>query len=72
MLVGTSTTAISLTAILSHQLDSTTNIKYTGSNLTSTTVTSGAQTIDFRFGQSGTTATGDTATVQKLTIERIY
>jgi hypothetical protein len=70
-IVGTSTTAVSVTGHLINQIASatlqTTNILV----LTSTAVTAGAQAIFFNVGQAGTTFAGDTITVQSVLIERI-
>jgi len=70
-IVGTSTTAVSITGYLINQVSSATIQTTKTLVLTSTTVTAGAQTIDFTVGQSGTTSAGDTITVQSVFIERI-
>jgi hypothetical protein len=71
MLVGANTTQIKVTGVLTHQVDSTTKVTQTLLNLAGANVTAGPQTTDFRIGQTGTTATGDTIVTQTVFIERI-
>ena len=67
----TSTTAAWNTGVLSSQVTSATIPLNTIATPASVTVTAGAQTLDFRVGQTGTATSGDTINVHQVTIERI-
>jgi hypothetical protein len=70
-LTASSTTAIWTTGILSSRVTSATIPLNNSATPASVTVTAGAQTLDFRVGQTGTATAGDTINVQQVVIERI-
>jgi hypothetical protein len=69
-LVGTSTTAIWTTGAFDNQVNSATIETRLNATPASTTVTSGAQTLDLRFSMSASVA-GDSWSVQQVLIERL-
>lgn len=69
-LIGTSATTISTTGYLTHQVSSTTITSNTYLPLASTTVTSGPQLVDIKFGQTGTATSGDVINIYSITMER--
>jgi len=69
-LTGASTTAIWTTGWALNRVASTTALALSGITPASTTVTAGAQTIDLRF-YSSVAVTGDSWSIQQVTIERI-
>ncbi|CAB4133899.1 hypothetical protein UFOVP263_45 [uncultured Caudovirales phage] len=67
----TSTTAAWNTGVLSSQVSSATIPLNSVATPASVTVTSGAQTLDFRVGQTGTATATDTINVHQVLMERI-
>ena len=66
-----STTAAWTTGVLSSQVTSLTIPLNTSASPASVPVTAGAQTIDFRVGQTGTVTSTDTINVHQVIIERL-
>ena len=69
-ITASSTTAVWTTGVLSSQVSSATTPLNTVATPSSTTVTAGAQTLDFRVGQTGT-LTADVINVHQVVIERL-